>query len=215
MLAPVAERQAALEQRFPEWRPRRLEQLLDDIAAEFPDRPYVITDERTWTYAQIRDWSVQVAQGLAGLGVQPGEHVATVLANFGEYVAVKYGIARAGATCIPINFLNRRAELGYVLGQSDAVALVTMDRFRDLDYLTALDELAPGWESGGGGDALPRLRDVVVFATAADGGRAGARTLDDLTTNAPDVTLRKDFPRMRQPMCSTPQARPASPRVCC
>lgn len=181
MLAPVAQRQAALQRRFPRWQPRRLDELLDAAAEEFPDRPYVITDDRTWTYREVRDWSIRVAQGLARAGVRPGDHVAMVMANYPEFVAVKFGIARAGATCVPINFLNRRDELGYVLRQSDAVALITMDRFRDLDYLAALDDLAPGWESRGGGSAFPLLKRVVVYPTSTEGGRDGATTLAELT----------------------------------
>jgi hypothetical protein len=56
---------------------------------------------------------------------------------------------------VPINFLLRRDELAYVLAQSDAAVLVTMDRFRDLDYLSFLDQLAPGWESAGGPRRAP------------------------------------------------------------
>lgn len=181
MLPPVAERQSALEHRHPQWIPRRLDEQLDAAAAEFGDRPYVVTDDRTWTYAQMRDWSIQVARGLVSAGVEPGEHVAMVMANHPEFVAVRFGIARAGAVCVPINFLNRRDELGYVLRQSQAVLLVTMDRFRGLDYLGALDDLAPGWEQGGGGTALPMLRQVIVFPTSPDGGRDGAQTLTGLT----------------------------------
>ena len=49
-----------------------------------------------------------------------------------------------------------------------------MDRFRGLDYLTALDELAPGWETHGGGEAFPRLKQVVVFpASGGDSRRRG------------------------------------------
>jgi len=198
VLAPVALRQAALEKRHPGWVPRRLDEELDAVTAEFPDRPYVITDERTLTYAQVQDLSIQVARGLVAAGVRPGEHVAMVMANYPEFVAVRFGISRAGAVCIPINFLNRGAELGYLLRQSQAVLLVTMDRFRKLDYLKMLDELAPGWETDGGGTTLPDLRRVVVFPTSADGGRAGAHTLDGLlsgdgefvavTTVSPDAT---------------------------
>lgn len=183
MRPTVAERRDALEKRFPVWRPRRLDEMLDAAAEEFPDRPYVITDSRAWTYREVRDWSVRLARGLAGAGIRPGEHVAMVMANFPEFVAVKYAIARVGATCIPVNFLNRRDELGYVLGQSDAVALITMDRFRNLDYLSFLDDLAPGWERNGGGERLPRLRDVIVFPTGADGCRPGGHTLDDLAVD--------------------------------
>jgi fatty-acyl-CoA synthase len=51
-----------------------------------------------------------------------------------------------------------------VLRQSDATLLVTMAGFRDLDHLGMLDQLAPGWEREGGGEAFPRLREVIVFS---------------------------------------------------
>jgi len=178
-LAPVRERQAALEARFPRWVPRTLSQALDAAAEEFPDRPYVVTDEMTLTYAEVAQWSVRLARGLVEAGVRPGDHVAVVMANHPEFVAVTYAVARAGATCVPVNFLNRRDELGYVLRQSDAVVLVTMDRFRDLDYLAMLDELAPGWETGGGGSALPLLRRVFV-RPAGDDVRPGVSTVAEL-----------------------------------
>ncbi len=180
MLEALQDRQSALEARHPTWIPRRLDEQLDVTAAEFPDRPYVVTDDRTLSYAQVREESVRLARGLQAAGVQPGDHVALLLANYPEFVAMKYAIARAGAVCVPLNFLNRRDELGYVLRQSDAVVLVTMDRFRSLDYLTMLDELAPGWESAGGGTAFPKLRSVVVLPTAPGGGRAGAATVAEL-----------------------------------
>lgn len=184
MLTPVTERQAALELRFPRWVPRTLDQLLDAACEEFPERPLVVTDDRSWSYTEIRDWSVRLARGLRSAGVRSGDHVALVLANYPEFVALKFAIARVGAVCVPINFLNRRDELGYVLRQSDAVLLVTMDRFRDLDYLGALDELAPGWEQQGGGQAFPLLRRVVVLPTTAEGGRPGAFTVDELGATA-------------------------------
>ena len=40
--------------------PRTLHEALDDAAARWPDRPYVITDEVTYTYAQIREWSLRL-----------------------------------------------------------------------------------------------------------------------------------------------------------
>ncbi len=166
MAASIAERQQALVRRMPAWAPRTLDQMLDLAAAEFPDRPYVVTDERSWTYAEIKTWSERIAQGLVEAGIRPGDHVALVLGNHPEFVATKFAIARAGAACVPINFLNKRDELGFVLKQSDARLLITMDRFRGLDYLKALDELAPGWETRGGGEAFPVLERVFVFPTS-------------------------------------------------
>ena len=44
----------ALRQRFPVWQPRTLDQLFDAIAAEFAQRPCLITDQRSWSYAELR-----------------------------------------------------------------------------------------------------------------------------------------------------------------
>ena len=184
VLEPVRQRQAALEARFPRWLPRTLDGALDAAAEEFPDQPYVVTDDRTWTFREVQEWSVRLAHGLVRAGVQPGDHVGLVMANYPEFVALKFAIARAGAVCIPINFLNRRDELGYVLRQSNAVLLVTMDGFRNLDYLDMLDQLCPGWETSPGGPAFPRLRKVFVFPTTTGGGRVGAATVQELGANA-------------------------------
>ena len=183
-IGSITARQRALWSRYPGWQPRTLDQTLDAIAAEFPDRPYVVTDARSWTYREIQGWSERIAAGLVAAGVRPGDHVALLMANYPEFVAVKFGIARAGAVAVPINFLNRRDELGYVLEQSDAVLLLTMDRFRNLDYLQFLDELAPGWEQRGGGTRFPRLRQVVVFPTGDAPVRDGVTALGDFGADA-------------------------------
>jgi fatty-acyl-CoA synthase len=180
----AVERQKQLWRRFPRWQPRTLDQMLDDAASEFPERPFVVTDQRSWSYREIVQWSERIAAGLVASGVQPRDHVALLMANYPEFVAAKFGIARAGAVAVPINFLNRRDELGYVLRQSDAVLLITMDRFRNLDYLQFLDQLAPGWESLGGGEAFPRLKQVVVFPTGDATARQGSAQLADFGTNA-------------------------------
>lgn len=183
-IGTIAQRQQALWRRYPNWQPRTLDQTLDVIAAEFPDRPYVVTDQRSWSYREIQAWSERIAAGLWAAGVRPGDHVGMLLANYPEYVAVKFGVARVGAVAVPINFLNRRDELGYILRQSDTVLLVTMDRFRNLDYLNFLDELVPGWEHRGGGDVFPKLRHVVVFPTGDATLRAGAAALADFGADA-------------------------------
>lgn len=184
MMPPAAERQAALARRFAQWQPMTLHDMLDRACADFPDRPYVLTDERTWTYAEVAAWSKNLAGGLERLGVAAGDRVAMVMANYPEFIALKFAVSRLGAIAVPINMLNRRDELAYVLAQSAAKVLVTMDRFRDNPYLEALDSLAPGWEQAGGGAALPALRHVVVFSTGEGIARAEALSFAALAAGA-------------------------------
>ena len=174
MLNTPAERRAVLGSRYPRWQSRTLSQFLDVVAAVHAERPLVITDERTFSYRDIRDWSAALAAGLRAAGIRAGEHVALLMANYPEYVAAKFALARVGAVAVPINFHLLAGEMGYVLAQSDSVALITMARFRDRDYLADLDLLVPNWEHRPFG--LGKLRRVFVMAPT----RRGVSTLDDL-----------------------------------
>ncbi|MDO8187730.1 AMP-binding protein [Conexibacter sp. JD483] len=171
-------RRQVLESRFTPWTPMTLDERLDRCAAEYAERPLVVTDEVTWTYAEVRDLSVRLADGLAALGIGPEHRVGILMTNYAEFVPAKFAAARTGAISVPLNFRYRAEELAYVLRQSECTALITMTGFDGMDYLAMLDEIAPGWESGGG-EALPDLRQVIVLST--DGReRDGAMTLDQL-----------------------------------
>jgi len=165
MNASVKDRQAELALLYPIWEPRTLDQALTHAAKQWPDNEFIVSEQRSYTYKEIDDWSARLAGGLIAKGINPGDHVALVMANYPEFVAIKFAISRIGAVAVPINFLNRRDELAYVLKQSDARCLITMNAFRDLNYLQMLDEIEPQWRGMGGGKELPELRSVFVFST--------------------------------------------------
>jgi fatty-acyl-CoA synthase len=176
--ADLEGRRAELRRRFPTWTPMTLHERLAQCAAAYGDRPFVITDERTVSYADTDAWSRRLADGLAAIGVRPGDRVGVVMANYVEFVPLKFAISGAGAVAVPFNYLYRTEELGYVLAQSDVNVLVTMSGFAGLDHLGMLDEIAPGWDTGTQ-SALPELRRVVVLST--DGrGRDGVLSVDEL-----------------------------------
>ncbi|GAA4776057.1 AMP-binding protein [Actinomycetospora chlora] len=178
MGASLDERRDVLRRRFATWTPMTLHERLARCAEEFADRPMVITDDRTVTYADIAAWTERLADGLVALGVRPGDRVGLVMANYVEFVPLKFAISRAGAVAIPFNYLYRTDELRYVLEQSQCTLLITMTGFAGLDHLGMLDEIAPGWD-GGEQTALPELRGVVTLST--DGrSREGVGSVEDL-----------------------------------
>ncbi len=181
-----AERRKNFLDRHPEWRSRTLSQFLSEAAGMYPGRPFVITPGRTYTYDDIKQWSRRLARGLIALGVEAGDHMAIVMANHPEFVALKFAISSVGAVAVPLNFLFRKEEMRYVIQQSDCTALVIMERFRDLDYLDMLDAMAPGWESGDGGTAFPKLRQIVTFNPEGKT-RPSATGLADLEAAAEQV----------------------------
>lgn len=180
MTTSIDERRLALRERFPTWTSRTLDGFLDSCGADYADRPLVITEEKTLTYAEVVEQSKRLADGLVALGVKPGDRVGMLMANYAEFVPLKFAIARTGAIGIPFNYLYRTEELGYVLAQSECSVLITMTGFAGLDYLEMLDSIVPGWQDPGYAASAPtKLRHVAVFST--DGRqRDGALTLDRL-----------------------------------
>ncbi|HET7387296.1 MAG TPA: AMP-binding protein [Nocardioidaceae bacterium] len=191
-VAEVEERRARLEADHGPWRPRTLAIAFDHVVAEHPDRAFVVDETDVYTYARMADWSRRIARGLLARGVHAGDHVAVILPNGPETIAIRFAIARVGAVAVPVNFLLRAEELGYVLGQSRASAVITMEEFRGIDELSALDQLIPGWEQTGGGGSLADLRLVVTVPRRAGGGggtsRDGVLTLEALERD-PDPAL--------------------------
>jgi fatty-acyl-CoA synthase len=191
-----AHRRQALEERYSPWQSRTLSQVIDCATEQFGDSVFVLTDTQTFSFHDMAAWSIRIAAGLVKLGIKPGEHVALVMANHPEFIAIKFAIARVGAVCVPVNFLLRERELTYVLQQSNAVALITMDVFRSSNYIDMLDTMMPGWETAAGGESFPDLRNVVVFS--ADGHKRAWQSLSDVESTATAESLRELETRAQQ-----------------
>lgn len=182
-LTAVADRRTALEKRFASWTPVTLDGWLDQCATQYGDRPFVITDHVSYTYRDVAQRSMVIADALVALGVQPGDRVGMLMANYADFVPIKFAIARTGAVCIPFNFLYREEELSYVLAQSACSVLITMVEFAGLRYLDMLDAIAPGWAeadfAAGSAPKVPDLERVIVLSSD-DQQRPGMMTLADL-----------------------------------
>ena len=169
----VAERREEFASRYPEWVQRTISTHFDLAASKHSDREFLIGPSRSWTYAEMRDWSGQLAAGFIELGIMPGDRIALDMANYPEFVATKIAVARTGAICVPCNFLLRGSELEYVLEQSGARMLVTMDTFRGHDYLAELRR-------------PDSLETVIVFRTGdgeSVGTIPGGVPFDELTSS--------------------------------
>ena len=165
-------RRAALRADFPTWTATTLHGRLDECAASFGSRPLVLCDDATLTYDDVVEQSRCLAAGLVELGVRPGDRVGVVMANYPEFVPIKFAISRVGAIAVPFNFLYKQDELAFVLADSGCRVLVTMTGFGGLDYPSMLDAIAAGWDGAGyadrqilAQDPLPALRHVVLLET--------------------------------------------------
>jgi fatty-acyl-CoA synthase len=91
----------------------------------FGPREALVQGDRRWTYAQYAERVTRLASGLAGLGVRPGDVVATLLPNVAPHAEAHFGVPACGAV---LNAINTRLDLdtvAYIFGHGGAkVALV-------------------------------------------------------------------------------------------
>ncbi|MCL7453191.1 MAG: long-chain fatty acid--CoA ligase [Anaerolineae bacterium] len=114
-----------------------LDRLLADAAAEHPDHPAIIFGGRVGgrildqalTYQQLDRSVTQLAAGLQGLGVKPGDRVAIMMPNCPQFVISFYGILRAGGVAVPCNFLYSAEEIEHQLSDAGAEVLIVLSAF--------------------------------------------------------------------------------------
>lgn len=78
-------------------------------------------------WAELDSDANRFAALLIGRGIAPGDRVAVFLPNCPQFHVVFHGILRAGAVHVPISPLSTQHELAYVLNDTGARILVTLD----------------------------------------------------------------------------------------
>jgi acyl-CoA synthetase (AMP-forming)/AMP-acid ligase II len=133
--------------------------VLDRMARNFADHDAVITEDRTFTFAELREEVRRAAAAIAGLGVAPGDRVAIWSPNTWHWVVACLAIHYAGAVLVPLNTRYTAEEATDILIRTEAPLLIGMGRFLGHDRVADLDR-----------SALPMLRHIVRVPLDADDG---------------------------------------------
>ncbi len=143
-----------------------LGQLLDEAIASRPDNEAIVYVDRDlrMTYRQFGEVVDSLAKGLMALGVEKDQKVAVWSTNIPYWVALQFATAKIGAVLLTVNTNYKRAELAYLLEQSQTENLFIIDGYLDTDYLQTVYELVPELKSQERGnlksDRFPHLRRV-------------------------------------------------------
>ena len=185
-----------------------LSSLLDQAAADYPDRPAIKMDDLVLSYAQLRAAAGRMSALLASLGVEPGDRVGIMLPNVPAFPIAFYGALAADAIVVPMNPLLKGREVAYYLSDSGAKALIAWHQFageaakgaadagatlittETPDMAGLLDEVAPA-EQG------PQRHDdddaVILYTSGTTGRPKGAElTHNGLVSNA-EISARTLF----------------------
>jgi carnitine-CoA ligase len=140
--------------------------------ADDPDGDYLDFHGDQWTARRIDDESRRIARGLAALGVQRGDRVASLVENSPEQVVLFFATVRIGAIAVPINTAYKGEFLRHQLADSGAVVFVIAD-----DMAERADEAVSSART-------PELRHVLTVGQLVD---LDGPTIDDADIRPGDL----------------------------
>src|ERR1700736_4348466 len=158
--------------------PRTVPAALDRLARQLPDHAALITDERSFTSAALRDEVHRAAAALIALGVGAGDRVAIWSPNTWHWVVACLATHYAGGVLVPLNTRYTASEATDILARTGAPLLIGMGEFLGADKTAELDR-----------DALPALRHIVRVPIEKNDGTwdefvAGGTELDAVDARA-------------------------------
>jgi fatty-acyl-CoA synthase len=151
-------------------------QVLDEMAARFPNEPALILRHEAlrYTWCELHSEVERTARGLMALGFKKGDRVGIWATNVSEWVLMQFATAKAGVILVNLNLRFRSHELEFVLKQAGCVGLVMQPAFRDCDYVETIRHLAPELDFCEPGKLssvrLPQLHTVVFIGEDAPTG---------------------------------------------
>jgi fatty-acyl-CoA synthase len=160
-----------------DWHDKQTIGLLSERAARrWGAREALAFQGKRWTFAELHAGVDAAAKGLLQLGIAPGDRVALWMVNRPEWLHAMFAIMKIGAVLVPVNTRFRTDDMTYVLGHSDAVAVILTDRSGPVDYLGMMREVAPGL--GARPDPrFPALRHVLAVSDRAHPDTIGWREM--------------------------------------
>ena len=113
--------------------PESLRRLLEARASAAPDKPFLFNerDGRRFTYAEFLRAVDRAADMLEHTGVGKGDAVSLLMPNGAEYLIAYFACFSVGALAGPVNSLLKPEEMAYVVGNSEAKALLYDTHFAE------------------------------------------------------------------------------------
>ncbi|MEU0009077.1 AMP-binding protein [Streptomyces sp. NPDC006314] len=173
-----------------------LTQLLERNRQCWPDRTALVDEQRRLTWSEFHDRTLELARGLADLGIERGDRVAVLSKDRVEVLESYFALARLGALFVPLNHSLTVPEVAGIVERVGAVAVLgeseLLDRHPELPASVrirmAFDK--PVFEALGTMAAdrvLPAVADtdpVAVLHTSATTGQAKGVTVDSASFRA-------------------------------
>lgn len=148
--------------------------LIDQRAAEHPEREAVVFPDARHTYADLAVRATDIARGLIAAGVEPGDRVGYFMHETIDTLATLLAAAKIGAITAPLNARFKPVELSQVVVHAGMKAVLVKRPEGGTDFPGLLQQTFPEIAAGVAGEldmaAAPELRTVVVLDEDAGDG---------------------------------------------
>lgn len=137
--------------------PLTVDKILDHAKTWYADREIVSRSVegpivRT-TYGQVHERAKRVSNVLLGLGIKPGDRVATLAWNTARHIEAWYGIMGIGAVCHTLNPRLFAEQLVYIINHAEDQVI-----FADLTFLPILASIRA---------QIPSVKHIIVLSDEA------------------------------------------------
>ncbi len=114
-------------------RPIQLAKLLQPGLERMPDAPALVALDSRLTWRELQAATANLAANLLGLGLRPGDRVASLVPNRIALLVHYIACMKAGLVAVPLNYRYMPPEIDHVLEVSEAVILLAhVERDHDL-----------------------------------------------------------------------------------
>jgi len=152
--------------------------LFTKSARSFPERLAIAYGDYELTYQQANERINQLANALRGLSIEKGSNVAILLHNCPEFLETLFACFKAGIGTVPINFRLHPKECSFIIDNSEAVAVVLGDDFRDSLYALK--------------NEMPRVKYYICISEPLEGMLRYEKLLEGQSPNFVDVDVQRN-----------------------
>jgi long-chain acyl-CoA synthetase len=148
-----------------------LHELIERQAKSQPKAAALYFKRQSISYAQLQERIEKWAAVLRSRGVKTGDAFGLVLRNSPEFVITFFALMRLGARAVPVNFLLKADEIGYIFADSGVVGVLTQPAFLEvvlearqkLSHLRDVMVTGDGRGAKGEGGGADEKRNVLYF----------------------------------------------------
>jgi non-ribosomal peptide synthetase component E (peptide arylation enzyme) len=150
------------------WTRETLASIWGRNAIEYPNKEAIADSRVGLTWQQANQWIDRLALGLLELGLKRDGVVVLQLPNSVELCLLRVACEKAGLVCLPALTTLRQREMEYILGYTEASAVIIFREYRGFNYLRMVEEIK---------GSLPWLKHVLLVEGDGPSGEPSVRQM--------------------------------------